>query len=75
MSRSSRNKTFINFVNQKYSKELERPLRSHIFQYYDDYACWLFYEKCKEDYEQYYINAEEDWKEYSDFQTGAEKDE
>jgi len=36
---------------------------------------WLFYEKCKEDYEEYYYLAEKDWKEYSDMQTGVEVDE
>ncbi len=74
MPRLEKNRTFISFINKKYSKELNRPLRSHLFQYYDDYACWLFYEKCKQDYELYYIKAEEDWKAYSDFQTGKEKD-
>lgn len=75
MARNNKNRTFINFVNKKYAKELNRPLRSHLFCYYDDYAMWLFFEKCKEDYEEYYYLAEKDWKEYSDMQTGAEKDE
>ncbi len=75
MPRTPKRKTFISFVNKKYCDELERPLRSHLFQYYDDYACWLFFDKCNEDYEEYYMRAEEDWREYSNLQTGAEKDE
>lgn len=75
MPRLKKNRTFINFVNEKYRKSLGRPLRSHLFQYYDDYALWLFFDVCKEDYEEYYYTVENDWKEYSDMQTGVEKDE
>lgn len=75
MPRTNKNRTFINFINNKYRKKLNLAPTAVKFYYYDDYAMWLFFEVCKEDYEEYYIKAEEDWKEYSDFQTGAEKDE
>ncbi len=75
MPRAEKSRTFINFINKKYRKQLNLSPTAVKFYYYDDYACWLFYKRCKEDYEDYYIKLEEDFREYSDLQTGAEKDE
>lgn len=71
MPRTHRSRTFISFANWKYSKILNKSTK---FRYYDDYACWLFFKVCKEDYEKYYIMAEEDWRDYSNLQTGEEID-
>ena len=67
-------KRFIDFVNKKYEKVLVTTYEKKKFYYYDDYACWMFFNVCKEDYEEYYILVEEDWREYSNSQTGEEKD-
>ena len=67
-------KRFIDFVNKKYEKVLITTYEKKKFYYYDDYACWMFFNVCKEDYEKYYILVEEDWREYSNSQTGEEKD-
>ena len=66
--------SFINYVNQKYCKELGKKERSHLFDYWDDYAMWLFYEKAKEDETKYYAVLEKDIWEYSDKQTGTIKE-
>lgn len=67
-------KRFIDFVNNKYKDILPVSYDKDRFYYYDDYACWLFFNICQQDYEEYYIKAEEDWRDYSNLQTGEEKD-
>lgn len=59
---------FVTFMNRKYSKY------DVLFEYYDDYILWLFYEYCKCKEEVYYKQLEKDIWEYSDFQTGKERD-
>jgi len=67
-------KRFIDFVNKKYKDKLPTTYKQEKFYYYDDYACWMFFNICKEDYEEYYVRVEEDWRDYSNTQTGLEKD-
>lgn len=70
-----RAKTFVNFVNSKYRKELGIKTTGRMFNYYDDYALWMYFDKYKMNDEKYYDALEEDVKEYSDMQTGKEIDE
>ena len=74
MPRSKRNITFVNFVNRKYGKELGVKTNGRMFNYWDDYAMWLYFKKYKKNDERYYEALEEDIKEYSDLQTGKEED-
>ena len=57
---------FLTYMNRKYHKFDIR------FEYYDDYALFL-YDLCKQDYEEYYIALEEDLREYVEFQSGKER--
>ncbi len=62
---SKYNRTFISFVKRKYVKY------GIDFKTWDDYALWLYYKYCKEDYTHYYKELERDIWDYSDFQTGT----
>jgi len=59
---------FLTFVNRKYS------LFRVNFEFFDDYVLWLYYEYFKKDEESYYKQLESDIMEYSNFQTGKERD-
>jgi len=59
---------FITFMNKKY-KEFGVK-----FEFYDDYILWLFYDYFKGNEKEYYVQLEKDLGEYSDFQTGKERD-
>lgn len=56
---------FINFVNRKYKSD---------FEFFDDYVLWLYYDYFNMNEEKYYKQLEKDIYEYSDFQTGKERD-
>lgn len=56
---------FINFVNRKYKTD---------FEFFDDYILWLYYDYFNRNEEKYYKQLEKDLYEYSDFQTGKERD-
>lgn len=59
---------FLTFVNRKYS------LFRVNFEFFDDYVLWLYYDYFKKDEESYYKQLESDIMEYSNFQTGKERD-
>jgi len=59
---------FITFMNKKYKKFGVK------FEFYDDYILWLFYDYFKGNEKEYYVQLEKDLGEYSDFQTGKERD-
>lgn len=66
-------KTFIKFVNIRYSRIMEvREIPK--FRYWDDYALFLFEEICNNNEEKYYELLEKDIKIYSDMQTGIERE-
>lgn len=65
---SKYNKTFINFVNNKYSRY------KVCFKNWDDYALWLYYYLCNERNDMYYAILERDIWGYSDFQTGSARE-
>lgn len=67
-----RRKRFIDYVNNKYQSQVKEVRRDvgDMFKHYDDYACYMFFNKFKGDYERYYEQVEKDLKEYSDMQTG-----
>lgn len=56
----------IDFLNLQY-----KP--SKPFKYYDDYACYLYYDIFNMNDDEYYIQLEKDIKKYSDMQTGSER--
>lgn len=56
----------IDFLNLQYKPE-------KLFKYYDDYACYLYFDVFNENKEEYYNRVEEDIKKYSDMQTGIER--
>lgn len=56
----------IDFLNLQYKPE-------KLFKYYDDYACYLYFDVFNENKEEYYNRVEEDIKKYSDMQTGTER--
>lgn len=60
--------TFLTFVNRKYATYRVR------FEFIDDYRLWLFYEFCQKKEVFYYKQMERDLAEYSDFQTGKERE-
>lgn len=64
---------FIDMVNNKY-KFLLYKYRVCEFVYYDDYALFLYERIAQENEEQYYWLIERDFKEYSDMQTGKERE-
>lgn len=59
---------FLTFMNRKYKKFKVN------FEYFDDYILWLFYDYFGENEKLYYKQLEKDLEEYSNFQTGAERD-
>lgn len=59
---------FLTFVNRKYN------LFRVNFEFFDDYVLWLYYDYFKKDEESYYKQLECDIMEYSNFQTGKERD-
>lgn len=61
-------KKFLTFMNKKYDKY------NILFEYYDDYILWLFYEYCKGDEDIYYSQLEDDLRDYVEFQSGKERD-
>lgn len=65
---SKYNLTFISFMNRKYKKYNVR------FEFIDDYRLWLYEDYCVYDNARYYKQMEKDLEEYSDFQTGKERD-
>ena len=69
MPRSKKKITFIQYMNKKYAKELNYPERTHLFEHFDDYIMWLWYEKFNRNDEEYYSRLEDDMMEYSNMQT------
>lgn len=65
---SKYNRTFISFMNLKYKKYKVN------FEFIDDYRLWLYESYCCYDPYLYYTQLEKDLEEYSDFQTGKERD-
>lgn len=59
---------FITFVNKKYKQH------NVLFEFIDDYRLWLYEDYCVYDSIEYYKQMEKDLQEYSDFQTGKERD-
>jgi hypothetical protein len=74
MPRSRKSMTFISFINERQRDNYHFSAHSHEFEYWDDYAMWLYYTKAKENAWKYYGLLEEDIKAYSDMQTGKEQD-
>ena len=74
MPRSFKKMNFITWANKKYGKELGIKPNGRMFNYWDDYAMWLYFKKFKQKDDDYYEALEEDIKEYSDLQTGKEED-
>ena len=60
-------KSFVNYMTNKYEKY------QVLFEYIDDYRLWLFEKFCSYDEQKYYEVLEDDIAEYSDFQTGKER--
>ena len=56
----------IDFLNLQYKPE-------KLFKYYDDYACYLYFDVFNKNDEEYYSQIEKDIKKYSDMQTGIER--
>lgn len=46
----------------------------HLFNFFDDYVMWLFYEYCDSNKEKYYQTLEHDLWEYVDMQNGKERE-
>lgn len=57
--------TFIIYVDRKFNKR---------FVNYDNFSYWLYYDRNKENKEDYYIELEQIFKEYSDWQTKKVKE-
>ena len=64
---SKYNMNFLTYMNRKYRRY------SVNFEFWDDYALWLF-DMCNKKEKFYYKQLEKDVWEYSDFQTGKERD-
>lgn len=62
------NRTFISYMNKKYK------IYSISFEFIDDYLLWLYEDCCVYDSARYYKQLEKDIEEYSNFQTGKERD-
>lgn len=62
------NRTFISYMNKKYK------IYSISFEFIDDYLLWLYEDYCVYDSVRYYKQLEKDIEEYSNFQTGKERD-
>lgn len=56
---------FITFINRRYKSD---------FKYFDDYILWLYYHKCCNNTEKYYMRLEKDVWDYSNFQTGSPRE-
>lgn len=65
---SKYNFKFINYVSRKYKKYKVE------FEFIDDYRMWLYYDYFGENKELYYRQLEKDLEEYSNIQTGKERD-
>lgn len=65
---SKYNRTFISFVNQKYSQYKVN------FANWDDYVIWLYYKHCMCNTNVYYKMLEKDIWDYSDWQTGSARE-
>lgn len=65
---SKYNTKFLTLMNREY-KEYEVS-----FEYFDDYALWLYYEYCKSNEKEYYLQLEKDLWKYIEFQSGKERD-
>lgn len=65
---SKYNRTFISFMNKKYKNY------NVCFEFIDDYRLWLYEDYCVYNKTWYYEQMENDLEEYSDFQTGKERD-
>lgn len=61
-------RTFLSFMNKKYSKY------NICFEYYDDYILWL-YDMCNKIESKYYRHLEKDLWDYVEFQSGKERNE
>lgn len=59
---------FLTFMNRKYAQ-----YNVH-FDFIDDYRLWLYYDCFRENRLLYYVCLDNDLGEYSDFQTGKERD-
>lgn len=57
--------TFIIYVDRKFNKR---------FANYDNFSYWLYYEKNKENKDDFYVELEEIFKEYCDWQTKKVKE-
>jgi len=65
---SKYNNKFVTFMSRKYKKY------KVIFEFIDDYKLWLYEDYCVFNERAYYKQLEEDLEEYSNFQTGKERD-
>lgn len=65
---SKYNRTFVSYMSKKY--------RQHkvSFEFIDDYFLWMYEDYCVYDNTRYYKQIEKDLIEYSNFQTGKERD-
>lgn len=59
---------FLTFMNRKYKKFNVN------FEFFDDYILWLYYDYFGGNDRFYYKQLEKDLWDYSDFQTGQERD-
>lgn len=65
---SKYDRKFVSFMNRKYKEHKVN------FEFIDDYRLWLYEDYCVYDSVLYYKQMEKDLQEYSDFQTGKERD-
>lgn len=59
---------FLTFMNRKYSAYRVA------FDFFDDYAMWLYYDLCNSNKIQYYKTLEKDLWDYIEFQSGKERE-
>lgn len=59
---------FLTHMNRKYSKY------KVLFNFFDDYVMWLYYEYCESNRYKYYKQLEKDLWEYVEFQNGKERE-
>lgn len=62
---SKYDRRFLTEMNRKYNK---------LFEFWDDYSCWLYYDVFAMNDDKYYDQLEEDIREYVEFQSGKERD-
>jgi hypothetical protein len=60
--------SFMKWVNAKYREELKLHKTAVLFYEWDDYALFLYYDKCHQNDQIYYEKLEDDIKEYVDAQ-------